>query len=269
MFARKLMAVMVAFTAGLTSLGFVLAEDPKPTPALPVVKALDPRVPLVPAPIQPAQALKPREQVLIEAMCVQVPAGFCEESGLALDNPMPKTGELLTFLNRREVKMLEALLQGYPGRRILAEPRFVVWDGQTGSIQTTGPVEEVASLVPITTDGKTVYTPQTLSLISSHLTLQVTPKISKDNGMIELQVDRETANLGEGVAVNKAARGDDGQTIQKPTIVPCVNVQSQQTKLVLPDRGTVVIGNTIESARDKTKKMEMLWVLTAHVVREK
>ncbi len=261
MFARKLKTLMAAVAFGLTGLGFVLAEDPKPSPPSPAAKAPDPhvlpvRAPL--APIQPAQALKPGEQQLvIAAMCVQVPEGFCEESGLTVDNPMPKTGDLLTFLSRREMKMLEALLQAHPGRRILAQPRLIMRDGQTGSIQTPGPVEEVASLVPITTDGKTVYTPQTLSLISSHLTLQVTPKISKDNGMIELKVDRETANVGEGV------------TLGTNTIVPSVNVLTQETKVVLPDGGSVAIVNTIASTRDKTKKTETLWVLTAHVVKEK
>jgi type II secretory pathway component GspD/PulD (secretin) len=190
-------------------------------------------------------------------MWVQVPAGFCEESGLTVDNPMPKTGELLTFLSRREMKMLGALVQAYPGRRILATPRLTMVDGQTGSIQTTGPVEEVASLVPITTDGKTVYTPQTLSLISSHLTFKVTPKISKDNGMVEVRVDRETANLGEGV------------TLGTNTIAPSVNILTQETKVVLPDGGSVAIVNKIASTRDKTQKTETLWVLTAHVVKGK
>jgi hypothetical protein len=283
------MLSILAFFAGLASLGFVLAEDPKPILPPTAAKAPYPQaIPTEPAPTlvkaptsnspeeskdqlgQFAQNRKPGEpQVQIDARCVQVPAGFVEESGLALDNTTPKTGELFTSLNQRETKMLTALLRASPGRLILAEPRIIVCDGQTGSIQTSGPVENVVTLVATTTNGKTEYVPQTLRLTSSHMTLKVTPKISKENGKILLRIERETTSVGEGIAVNKVERGDDGQTAEKPTIAASLNVNNAQVTVLIPDGETMVIGNTIASTRDKTQKSELLWVLTAHLVRGK
>lgn len=278
MFARKFKTVIAVLVFGFAGLGFVLAEDPKPITPPPEAKLPGPGE--IPAPVPPLslqpltqnltpseQNLKPGElQVVLDVTLVQVPTGFCEGSGLTVDNPMSKTGELMTFLSRREVKMLDALLQGYPGRRIIAEPKLIMRDGQTGSIRTAGPAEEVASLVATTTNGKTVYSPQILSLISYHLILQVTPKISKDKKMIELKVERQTSQVGEGITLNPPVPGDKEQAIQTPTTVPSINLQTQEAKVHLPDDGTVLIGNVIHSTQDKSKKMELLWKLTAHVV---
>jgi Flp pilus assembly secretin CpaC len=300
MFARKIMAAMVAIAVGLTGFAFVLAEDPTPIPN--PTPAVDPQPPVVrPAPqpsspIQPPRGaegkepahsppmdivppaapvnpnLKPTEpQVQIDVMCVQVPEGFATESGLTANQSTHKVEDLITCLNPRETKMLNALLRATPGKQVLALPRLTVEDGQTGYISTGGPVEEVAVLEATTrADGKTDYTPKTVRFTASHLAIKVTPKISKDKGNIMLRVDAETANASEvGTTVNKVERDDNGKTIQTPTIGPGINVGTVQTTVVLPDGGTAVLANSIESARDKTKKTELLWIVTPHLVRSK
>jgi hypothetical protein len=302
MHARKIMALMAAFAVGFISLGLVLAEDPnpiqpptaakatnlqllpvQPAPALPAPMQQSP-APLVKAPISntieelkdqpgnPAQNLNPNDpHVLIDAMCVQLPAGFCDESGLTLDNPATKTGELITSLSKRETKMLTALLRASHGRLILGNPKIEVLDGQTGSIQTIGPVEDVVTLEATTTNGKTVYTPRTVRLINSHQTLQVTPKIIKETGKISLDIDREIAQISEGlgIAVRKVERDGKGQTFETQKIEPGLTESHLRASVVIPDGETIVLRSLIESPRDKTQKSELLWVITAHLVRGK
>ena len=96
MFARKLMHLMAALAVGLVGFGVVLADDgpvkPMPVPLSPV------------GPPQPVltdkdradnaarlkaqgkglagMAAKGERMILIEAICIDAPAGFCEESGL-------------------------------------------------------------------------------------------------------------------------------------------------------------------------------------------
>ncbi len=300
MHARKLLLSIVSFFAGLTGLGFALAEEPKPVQPITAANAPYPTpLPVQPAPIlsspnespavpaagaatkstseelknplgQLVNNLKPGEpQVVINVKCVQVPAGFIEESGLTVDNPLPKTGDLCTFLNHRETKLLAALLRAYPGRRFISEPKVTLQDGQTGYMETGGAVEEVPTLVATTTNGKTVYAPQMVRYITSHIVLRVTVKISKDDGKIQLKVDREIAQAGEGVIFNPPEQGDEEQPNKKSSAVESINLDNAQVTVVVPDGGTVVMGNTIGSTRDKTKKSELLWVFTPHLVRGK
>jgi Flp pilus assembly secretin CpaC len=285
---------------GVASLGIVMAEDSKPTSESTMAKgALPQPLPVQPAPqpaspVQPPlppvgkdsaspppekleqllkqlrQNLEPREQrVLIDVTCVQVPAGFVAECGLTIDNSTPKTGELCTFLNHREAKMLAALLRAYPGRRCISEPRVTLQDGQTGFMETGGAVEEVPTLVATTTNGETVYTSQMVRFTTSNIVLRVTAKISKDDAKIQLKVDREIAQVGEGVSLKPAERGDEELPNQKSSVAASINVDNAQVTVVVPDGGTVVMGTTLESTRDKTKKTELLWVFTPHLVRGK
>jgi Flp pilus assembly secretin CpaC len=126
----------------------------------------------------------------------------------------------------------------------------------------------VATLVATTTDGKTVYTPQTLSLTSSHMTLKVTPKDIKEDGKILLRVERETTSIGEGIALKVKAE-KQAESAETTEIVPSMSVQNTQLTVLLPDGGTAVLGNTIVSTRDKTQKSELIWVFTAHLLRGK
>jgi hypothetical protein len=56
MFARKLKTLMAVVAFGLTGLGFVLADDPKPSPPSPAAKAPDLGVVFVQAPLAPYPA---------------------------------------------------------------------------------------------------------------------------------------------------------------------------------------------------------------------
>ncbi|HEV3437004.1 MAG TPA: sigma-70 family RNA polymerase sigma factor [Gemmata sp.] len=287
MLARKVMTLMTVVAVGLTSLGIVLADDPRPNQPPTPAKAPDPRVPIVqalptlPAPIQLgqlAQNLKAGEpQVVIQGLCMQVTGGFCEESGLTVDNP--KTGEMsswvLTTLNLREVKMLTAMIRGLQAQErvdILSRPMITVLENQTGYFQA-GQTFDVAAPPEATKDnGKTVPAskiPKVSYSVGPCVALKVTPKIDKDSGKILLRVDAQTTSIGGHVIVNSVTPAANGQNTLTTSTVPSMNVETVQTTVMLPDGGTAVIGNVIGSAQDRTKKTEMLWVLTAHLVRGK
>jgi len=330
MLARKVMTLMTVVAVGLTSLGIVLAEDPKPNQPPTPANAPDPRVPLVqapptlPAPIQLgqlAQNLKAGEpQVVIQGLCMRVTGGFCEESGLTVDNPQTSPMLLpwiVTTLNPREVKMLTAMIRGLQAQErvdILSRPMITVHENQTGYFQV-GQTFEVATPLEATKDnGKTAPTPKITKVsyaFAPGMSLRVTPKIDKDSGKILLRVDAQIISAGEHVNVNSVAPTANGQnasttsttpsmntetvqtTVKLPTggtaglivnsvapaangqnapttsTVPSMNVETVQTTVMIPAGGTAVIGNAIGSGQDKTKKTEMLWVLTAHLVRGK
>jgi type II secretory pathway component GspD/PulD (secretin) len=291
MFARKHMGLLAVFAA-LSSLGILLAEDPKAT--LPPKTEASPAPQMLPTqaapkgdpsatekPVSSPERNEPRsysseerdqqlkqlagklkageQQVMIDVMCVQVPAGFSEESGLTANEAKLKTPNLMTSLNPREVKLLEALLRATPGKHILARPNMVVLDGQTGFFEMGGPVENVPVLVASNTNGKTDFTTQTIRVISSYVTLRVTPRISKETGKIALEVNRQITQVND----------DKGRDVQTPAAQPSFSVDTIRTPIELPSGGTVVLGNTIESSRDKASKSELLWVLTPHVIKGK
>jgi RNA polymerase sigma factor (sigma-70 family) len=288
MLARKVMASMVAVALGLTTLGIVLAEDPQSNPPASTTKAVFP--PPLPAQAAPPSAasppiqepplpeskgpadklpeelerqlrqleksLKPGEQQLvIESKRVRVSAGFCEEAGLA-DNP-----KMLFWasLNRREVKMLEALIRAKPDREILTLPRIVVPDGKAGSVKAGEDIQVIT--YEATDDVKKNDDLAKLKKLRTNsyprLALDFTPKTHKDSGDILLRVDIMTGQQGAAIKTDKTIT------------VPSINTYSFDTTVTIRSGGTAVIGDPIESTQDKTKKNELLWIVTAHLVRGK
>jgi hypothetical protein len=275
MFARKQLMV-VAVIIGLTSLGFVLAEDPKTTIPQSDPQLVPPQPTLVQEPAKPvpplaAQNLNAGEvQILMQVKCITVPTGFSEECGLTLNAATPKTPILITSLTPREVKMLSALLKTAPGKQIQADSVVITTDGRTCHFQTQGPAEDVAVLAETTVNGKTEYKPQTVRLIFFHANFRVTPSIIKETGKIWLETEREITqvNPAGSVKANKVERSDGDQT-QTPKIEPGYNEETIRAAIMLTDGETAVLGNTTTSNLDKTKKSEMLWIVTPHLVRGK
>jgi RNA polymerase sigma factor (sigma-70 family) len=268
MLARKVMAMMVVIALGLTSLGIVLAEDPKPASDPTTAKAPDPRIapvqtlPTAPTPIQLAQKLKAGEpQVVIEALCMQATGGFCEESGLTVDDP--KTGEMsspiVATLSPREVKMMTALIRGLKAQErvdILSRPHISVLENQTGFLQVGQTVDQSALAEASTPaeapkySGKPVLT-RTITKASDawgpNASVQVTPRIDKDSGKIRLRVHVKTTGVSA-------------------LTVETIEVKAEA---MLSSDEALAIGHTIGSTRDKAQKTELLWILTPHVIRAK
>jgi hypothetical protein len=277
MFTRKLASLTVA-AVGLIGLGVAFAGDGPPnapqTPAPargPMPLALDRAAPVQPpvlpagAPLEidwkrdeaQARALLPappraaqRDQqpgkpsVLIQALCVRVPAGFCERSGLTAEESAAGGAWSLT---RREQRMFSRLLSTEPGTDIVTRPQLQVEEGRTGHFQIGQSVSA---------DGKTVDTPAA-KFIDVGVQLKITPRIAA-NGQLLLRIETESTEMAE----EKVNLGGD-----PPVYAPAFNIESHQATVVVPDTGTVVLRSATSAAAGKKAAQETLWVLTPHVIR--
>jgi hypothetical protein len=285
MFARKVMHLMAAAAAGLIGFGVVLAGDTPDPPAPPRATTAPPTAPVTGA--LPRRKVEPPPRagdaaepcILITAMCMEVPADFCEQTGLAGDDS-PTDGAWI--LSRRETRMFTALIRAQKEKGeidILTRPHMMVLDGQSGFAQI-GQEVPVATQQAETKDGKTVNTSR-LDSIHVGVALRVTPRISADGKYINLQVGTSHTAMSETpVRPGVTAAKKGGEPATRPGFVetPVFNVQSLQTTAVLPDGGTLVArsGAVTRTAvvqdragrREREKRThELLWVLTAHVVR--
>jgi RNA polymerase sigma factor (sigma-70 family) len=279
MFARKIMVSMVAMALGLTGLGIVLAEDPKPIPnppyptpanssstqAVPSPAAILPHPPIQPPSTtavkepdkKPAEelerqikqlerSLKPNEQrLLIDVMCVEVPAKFCVESGLT-DKP---TDDTIVNLNRREAKMLEALIGVTSDRNIISRPSISVPEGLAGYIEIGRP--DGSFKIPMKNNNEKGET--RLIALSGILT----PKIDKNTGQILLRVE-----LNSFLERLKVIHLD----LLTKKVVPVQELDRIQTTVMLSSGETAVIR---KANQEITKKPELLWIFTPHLVRGK
>jgi hypothetical protein len=198
-----------------------------------------------------------KSSVLIDAICVRVPIGFCERSGLTADAPVPAW-----FLSQRERRMFTALLRAEPAMEILSRPQLLTPDRQTAAHQVdeallavTGLEAEAKDGKPVVKNGQPVYTPK-VTKIAVGSKLAVTPKI-EPSGQIQLQIKTEYSEPGGLVRLSGPTASEPG----KPALfVPSINTEEHQTTVVVPDTGTVVI-------RSATSTHEILWMLTTYAVR--
>jgi hypothetical protein len=284
MITKKIMTLMVAATIGLVGLGVVFAGDdppnasPTPVPARgPMPAALGRPVPVQP-PVMPAGApleidwkrdedqvrdllavlrrgappkAAQRDQqpgkpiVFIQALCVRVPAGFCERSGLTAEESAASGA---WFLTRREQRMFSSLLRAEPGTDIVTRPQLQVEEGRTGHFQIGQSVSA---------DGKTVDGPGALKFVDVGVQLKITPRTAA-NGQLLLRIETESTEMAE----SKVNLGGD-----PPVYAPAFNTESHQATVVVPDAGTVVLRSATPAAAGKKAAQETLWVLTPHVVR--
>lgn len=286
MLARKLKTVMIAVAFGLTSLGFALADDLKPVPPPPVPKAIAPplSVPTMSGNGSKERLVERDEPcVLIEVMCLEMRAGFCQESGLMIDRPASKASEksptIKTVLSERETKMLKALIGIYPDRQILSYPRITLLDGQAGFIQV-GSIYPVANDTDInSTDEKAGTAPPAgkISCVHVGVTCRFKPKIGKDGRSVTLAVEPEVGNVVsegqiEGPITSVGFLGSSAKTeikILRPGegVEGVVFIQSSlSASFDIPAGGTAVIGGLRHSGSKGEKKTEMLLVATPRVV---
>jgi RNA polymerase sigma factor (sigma-70 family) len=301
MFTRKLMHGMVAATFGLLGLGVVLAGDgppayppppvasattPMPLPAPPIGAPVLPQPPAMPvaAKVKPELSWERNEAaasailvearrtieagqkiVVVQALCVRVPIGFCERSGLTAEDSLAG----VWILTQRERRMLTALFRTEPDKEVVTQPMITLDDGQTGFVQVGEQMPVVTGLEAETKNGKTVYTPKILTL-GTGATLRVTPKVGAD-GHIMLRIETQNTDIvGTPVQVpvtpaGGAAKGAVPEFLKVGQMV--TNEQTTQTTVVLPDSGTVVVRCEAPRERGTKPTHEVLWVLTANVVR--
>ncbi len=291
MFARKLKTLMAAVAFGLTSLGFVLADDPKPSLPAVLPNPINPPPfssqpgpqPVIGSPMGPAPLLNPQvelreTQVVIDILCVEMPAGFCEESGLTIDRTPPKAGEKLptstAILSDREAKMLKALIRINPDSSTLSRPMVTVCDGQTGYLQVGANYPYIPSTEISSTEEKTVSTPDARKIAYALLgvSCKLTPKIGKDGRSVTLAVEPQVGWLVEGqIKVPGTPVGFQGSSAKTQIEIlrpgkgaeGLVFIQSSlSASVVVPVGGTAVIGPSVSASKGET-----LLLLTPHVIR--
>jgi hypothetical protein len=282
MFAQKLKTLMAVLAFGLTSLGFALADDPKPslpavlpTPINPPPFSSQPGPqPVTESPTGPAPLLNPhvelREpQVVIDFLCVEMPAGFYEESGLTIDLTPPKAGEKsptsTAILSNREAKMLKALIRIYPDGSTLSRPMVSVREGETGYMQ-------VGTLYPYITDTDT----RKIAYAQHGVSCRITPKIGKDGRSVTLAVEPQVGWLVEAqikVPGTPVGFQDSSAKTQIEIVRPGKGAEelvfihsSLSASVVVPAGGMAVIGPSISAAKGE-KKTELLFLLTPQIVR--
>jgi hypothetical protein len=230
MMARKTSTAMAAFTTGLISLGFVLAEEPKPiippvTATAPIAQPNPPQaapaLPVLPVQAAPALSVMPmrtapgpfpqavdkgiqglatnskssEKQVVIEATFLEMRTDFVSEIGLTADRPKnaENSSLLVTCLSSRERKMLAALMRAKPSEvDIISRPQMIMADGQTGYCQVGSSLPMTAIFETNPKDGKAA---PDITYATVGLTMRVTPKVSKDSGSVRLTLEPQTSRV--------------------------------------------------------------------------
>jgi len=295
MIARKLMHLTAAVIVGLVGLGVGLAGDSPPVPqpapsttaAVPVRPAEAPVSParptagesrpcndwkptdaVVETPAVPRDPAAAERSVIVETLCADAPAGFCDRSGLTVAE---EASAGVWTLTRRETRMLLALL-GAEARNasldVITRPTMRVREGQTGLVRVGQQVPVVTGMAGEVKDGVTVYTPKVV-VADRGATLRVTPEI-RASGQIQLRVEIEHTGLTSAPVPIPLKQGARDTADANPDFIQLsrqTDTRHLQATIGLRDGETVVVRSEAPTAKGATPTRESLWVLTPHIVR--
>jgi RNA polymerase sigma factor (sigma-70 family) len=271
MFARKFMTAAVAAAAGLLGLGAVLAGDGPPAgtapaaapPATRPVARTDPPPKSAIPPTRPRidwrrdeEAVRatlaelrrektPAADVLLEVLCVRVPHGFCDRSGLTAEE-MP--GTAASELSPRERRMLLALLDAEPGARVAVQSKISTADGHVARVRNGNRVPVEMGAEP-EKDGKPTAKAKAV-LIDVGVSVRVTPKVTERGIQLEIEMSNsEVADSTVALGGEPALR-----------FAPSYSEQSIKSNAVVSD------GQTVLTWVRASRTSELLYVVTPHLV---
>lgn len=190
---------------------------------------------------------KQPQQVVVQAMLIEVPRGFGEQCGLT-------DGKAPYLLSQREQQMLNTILRAAKEKctlDVLARPQVCVNDGQTGCVQVgqqqhpivTHPAIEQAGVV---TEAKVQY-------VTTGLTFRVTPTVAPDGKAVRLSTEAQHTTR----APRDVQLGDG----PKAVLVPAFNEQSMRMTaevksgemLVIPMHASQAGGSFLRVLRQHAK----------------
>jgi hypothetical protein len=206
--------------------------------------------------------LSPGERmVMVQAVCVQVPAGFCQRVGLTNEPGQGDAGRWV--LTARETRMFDALLRAEAGKQVITRPRLMVTEHETGRVHVGQEVAVATALEATSKDGAMTYVAKVQTLPTG-VQLDVTPTIAAD-GKIQLRVHARLSALEQApvqvpVLPAQGQAQDDAGAVRTIAVLGTVNAADMETTVEMTDGATVVIASTGK------KPAETLWVLTPHVV---
>ncbi len=203
-------------------------------------------------------------QVRLEAMVVQVPAGFLSDIGL--NDPSQLS------LAPREHSMFLAALRKEKGSGnidVLSRPQLSVADNQKGFVRVGGPTEIPAGVEIVDGANGPVLSFKKMK-VETGLTLSVTPRISPNSESVMLRVDVGWVEISPATVKMPFTIPPEVTGLKKPITFPCevaaANCQELQTTAQLKDGNTVIIRGLVSGGGDAQKR-EVLVILTPHVVR--
>jgi Flp pilus assembly secretin CpaC len=192
--------------------------------------------------------------IMIQALCIQAPAGLCERVGVAEE----KETATAWMLTRREARMLTALIRAEKEKGSLeidSRPQLTCSDSQTAFVQVG---QEVP--VPVNTRAETKEkdgTPISQTTIETRAvgsTIRVTPRGLPD-GTILLDAEIQHTVLGPAVDLGNG------------TTAPSFNSQKLVIRALVTDGGAALFRcGTIQSTSGQ-KKHELFWVLMPQIVK--
>jgi hypothetical protein len=185
--------------------------------------------------------------VVVQAVCVRVPAGFCERAGLKANRGGDKqpAGGAWT-LGHREAKMFGALLRSESGE-VITCPMVLTQDGQVAKVDVCQPITLAGGTKAVASDGSS-KTVSVLEKCETGVNLQVHPEVSADGRYVRLKVTAKWGWLEDSGSPSA--------------------VQVSESVVVVPTGGTAVLKSPVgcTQAASGKKPGEVLWVLTAHIV---
>jgi RNA polymerase sigma factor (sigma-70 family) len=263
MFARKLMHLMAALAVGLVGFGVVLADDGPPmSPLLPHGPVAQPQPVLTDkdradntARLKAQSkglagiATKGERMILIEAIFMDVPAGFCEESGLE---------EWGGVLSPRETRMFNAIIRAAKEKgtlEVITRPRMKVRDNQTGFAQVGENFAYLAAPAVKGKEGKVIEEAK-IAYQELGVILKATPTINADGKSLDLRVEATSSD----VSPTPVDLGNGRSS-------PAFNFNSESINTVVPDSGSLVFGTRNKFTSDDQKVHQRIWVVTTHIVK--
>ena len=200
--------------------------------------------------------------VMVQAMCVQVPMGFCKQAGL-VEEKGNATGPWA--LTPRESRMFHALLTAEPRKTVLTRPTMIMTDNEPGCVQVGQEVPVVTGLEATSQDGNTVYVAR-MRTVATGVRLMITPHMSVDGKEVLMRVKGNISEMDGNPTQMPVVRASGEENtldsgIRTIAFMPVFNVCQFQTAVELSEGWTAVIrtGNGKETC-------ETLWVLTTHMV---
>jgi hypothetical protein len=192
--------------------------------------------------------------ILIQALCIEAPVGFCERIGVA----ELKDSTNAWVLSRRETRMLTALIRAEKERGeivIQSNPQLTCLDNQTGLVQVGQEVPVITKVESEEKNGRMI-TKTTTESRNVGLMLRVTPRGSPDGKSILLRVEAEHAAIADGLSLRLHNGG----------IARGLESQAVRVSVSVPDSGTAVIRGGWPRSADG-KQHELIWVLTAQMLK--
>jgi type II secretory pathway component GspD/PulD (secretin) len=144
-----------------------------------------------------------------------------------------------SFLDNIQVDFLLRATKADSRSTLLTAPRITMFNGQRGNISVTQTQAFISDLEPVVAEAAGAQDPE-VSTVSSGIVLDVQPFVSADRRYVSMTL---VPALSRILGIETFAVVSGAQTVQGGFLqLPNVEVTQINTSVMIPDRGTVLIG---------------------------